>query len=100
LRVIVGIRRTTKKKGPRDAKNNPKVVEKVNIVKDSSEVKEFSSGMIDGNKIDKDIWIADSAMIIHRTSNYLRSVNEKSPPANTITLGNGQEELVERIVNI
>jgi hypothetical protein len=59
------------------------LIEKVNIVKDSSELKEFSLGMIDGNKIDKDIWIADSAMIIHGTSNYLGSVNEKSPPKNT-----------------
>ena len=55
--------------------------------------------MIDGNIFDEDIWIADSAATVHMTSEKTGCVNEKSQSKKyTITFGNGQEELVEKIL--
>jgi len=75
--------------------------EKANVIKDSSTVKEFLLGMIDGNMVDEDIWIADSAATVHMTSDKTGSVNERLQSKKcTITFGNGQEEMVEKNVDI
>jgi hypothetical protein len=57
--------------------------------------------MADGESIDDDIWIADSAATVHMTSDTTGLVNNKmAPETHTITLGNGQEETVASIINI
>jgi hypothetical protein len=68
---------------------------------DFEETTEFLLGMTDGESIDNNIWIAFSAATVHMTCDTTGFVNNKmAPKTHTITLGNGQEETVTRIMDI